>query len=58
MNTQIPAYGLWTIVIVNSAVFIILAFSFFKPQTKHDWRCFGAFSAFVVALFTEMQGFR
>ena len=58
MNTQIPAYGLWTLVIVNSAVFIILASSFFKPQTKRDWRCFGAFSAFVVALFTEMQGFR
>lgn len=54
MNTQIPAYGLWTLVIVNSAVFIILAFSFFKPQTKHDWRSYDAFSAFVVALFTEM----
>src|SRR3546814_3226972 len=34
-----------------------LAFSFFKPQTKRDWRSFGAFSAFIIALFTEMYGF-
>ena len=38
-------------------MFIIFAFSFFKPQTKRDWRSFGAFSAFIVALFTEMYGF-
>ncbi len=52
-----PAYGLWTLVIINSAVFIIFAFSFAKPQSKRDWRSFGAFSAFIVALFTEMYGF-
>jgi protein-S-isoprenylcysteine O-methyltransferase Ste14 len=52
-----PAYGLWSLVIVNSAIFIIFAFSFLKPQTKHDWRSFGAFSAFIVALFVEMYGF-
>jgi protein-S-isoprenylcysteine O-methyltransferase Ste14 len=52
-----PAYGLWTLVVINSAVFIIFAFSFFKPRTKRDWRGFGAFSAFIVALFTEMYGF-
>ena len=51
------SYGLWVLVFINSAVFIIFAFSFFKPQTKRDWRSFGAFSAFVVALFTEMYGF-
>ncbi|MBI3041746.1 MAG: isoprenylcysteine carboxylmethyltransferase family protein [Betaproteobacteria bacterium] len=51
------AYGLWTLVIVNSAVFIIFAFSFATPRTKRDWRSFGAFSAFLVALFTEMYGF-
>ncbi|MGY9050462.1 MAG: methyltransferase family protein, partial [Rhodobacterales bacterium] len=33
------------------------AFSFFKPQTSRDWRSFGAFSAFLVALFSEMYGF-
>lgn len=52
-----PAYGLWGLVIVNSIIFIFFAFSFFKPQTKTDWRTFGTFSAFVVALFVEMYGF-
>ena len=44
-------YGLWTLVILNSAIFIFFAFSFAKPQTKTDWRALGAFSAFIVALF-------
>jgi protein-S-isoprenylcysteine O-methyltransferase Ste14 len=52
-----PAYGLWSLVIINSAVFIIFAFSFAKPQSSRDWRSFGAFAAFLVALFTEMYGF-
>ncbi len=52
-----PAYGLWSLVIINTAVFIIFAFSFTKPKTTRDWRSFGAFSAFIVALFTEMYGF-
>lgn len=51
------AYGLWTLVIINSAVFIFFAFSFTKPRTTRDWRSLGAFSAFIVALFTEMYGF-
>ena len=51
------AYGLWSLVIINSLVFIIFAFSFTKPRTARDWRSFGAFSAFIVALFTEMYGF-
>ena len=51
------AYGLWSLVVLNSAIFIIFAFSFTKPQSKRDWRSLGAFSAFVVALFTEMYGF-
>ena len=57
MSESAPAYGLWTLVAINSAVFIIFAFSFFKPRTKRDWRSFGGFSAFIVALFTEMYGF-
>lgn len=51
------AYGLWTLVILNSAIFIFFAFSFAKPKTNADWRSLGAFSAFIVALFTEMYGF-
>ncbi len=57
MNDSIPAYGLWPLVIINAAVFIIFAFSFTKPRTARDWRSFGAFAAFLVALFTEMYGF-
>ncbi|RWA68094.1 isoprenylcysteine carboxylmethyltransferase family protein [Mesorhizobium sp. M1C.F.Ca.ET.193.01.1.1] len=57
MSAETQAYGLWSLVIVNSAVFILFAYSFFKPQTGRDWRSFGAFSAFLVALFAEMYGF-
>jgi protein-S-isoprenylcysteine O-methyltransferase Ste14 len=57
MSKSAPAYGLWSLVIINSAIFIIFAFSFFKPKTQRDWRSFGAFSAFLVALFSEMYGF-
>ncbi len=57
MHGSESAYGLWTLVIINSAIFIFFAFSFAKPQTKTDWRSFSAFSAFLVALFVEMYGF-
>jgi len=57
MNNAFADYGLWSLVIINSMVFIIFAFSFAKPQSPRDWRSFGAFSAFIVALFTEMYGF-
>jgi protein-S-isoprenylcysteine O-methyltransferase Ste14 len=56
-DNSAPAYGLWWLVITNSLVFIIFAFSFAKPSSPRDWRSFGAFSAFLVALFTEMYGF-
>ena len=55
--TDSPAYGLWSLVFINSLVFIIFAFSFTKPRTSRDWRSFSAFSAFIVALFVEMYGF-
>ena len=51
------AYGLWSLVIINSVVFIAFAFSFTRPRTTRDWRSLGAFSAFIVALFAEMYGF-
>lgn len=57
MTEQVPAYGLWTLVIINSVIFILFAYSFFKPRTTRDWRSFGAFSAFLIALFAEMYGF-
>lgn len=50
-------YGLWALVIFNSLLFIVFALSFFHPRSKRDWRVMGGFSAFVVALFTEMYGY-
>ncbi|MBI3058034.1 MAG: isoprenylcysteine carboxylmethyltransferase family protein, partial [Deltaproteobacteria bacterium] len=55
--TDEPAYGLWSLVVINSLIFIIFAFSFTKPRTTRDWRSFSGFSAFIVALFVEMYGF-
>ncbi len=55
--TESSDYGLWSIVAFNSLLFIVFAFSFARPRTTRDWRSFGAFSAFVVALFVEMYGF-
>ena len=55
--TDTPAYGLWGLVLINSVVFILFAYSFFKPRTPRDWRSFSAFSAFLIALFVEMYGF-
>lgn len=57
MTETVPAYGLWWLVVVNSAVFIFFAFSFIKPKTALDWRSLGAFSAFIIAMFVEMYGF-
>lgn len=57
MDAETVDYGLWPLVAINAAVFIIFAFSFARPRTARDWRSFGAFSAFLVALFTEMYGF-
>jgi hypothetical protein len=51
------AYGLWGLAAANAAIFVVFAFSFFRPNTPRDWRSFGAFSAFLVALFAEMYGF-
>ena len=50
MSHDQSAYGLWALVVLNSAIFIMFAYSFFKPANARDWRTFGAFSAFIVAL--------
>lgn len=50
------AYGLWGLVVINSLMFILFAFTFFKPSTRRDWRVFSTYSAFIVALFVEMYG--
>ena len=57
MTHGAPAYGLWSLVMINVAVFAIFAYSFTRPRTARDWRSFGAFTGFLVALFVEMYGF-
>ena len=50
-------YGLWPLVVLGTAIFVIFAASFFHPRSKRDWRVMGCYSAFLAALFTEMYGF-
>ena len=40
MSHDQAAYGLWTLVVFNSAIFIMFAYSFFKPANARDWRTF------------------
>lgn len=51
------AYGLWGSVIFNIIMFGLFTYLAFKPTTKRDWRTMGAFTGFMIALFTEMFGF-
>lgn len=57
MTQDVPAYGLWPLVLINTAVFLVFAFSFAHPKSSRDWRSFGAFSGFIVAMFAEMYGY-
>lgn len=50
-------YGLWLLAAINAVFFIFFAWTFYKPLNRRDWRSFGMFSAFIVALFAEMYGF-
>ena len=40
MSAEVPAYGLWSLVVINIAVFAIFAFSFARPRTARDRRSF------------------
>lgn len=55
-DTESYAYGMWVAVVINAAIFIVFALGFLKPKKRWEWRSMGVFSAFVVALFTEMYG--
>ncbi|MFZ5657291.1 MAG: methyltransferase family protein [Pseudomonadota bacterium] len=57
MNHPGYGYGLWALAAVNAAFFIFFAWSFYKPVNARDWRSFGLYTAFIVALFAEMYGF-
>ena len=51
------AYGFWSLVIVNVALFAFFILSYLAPVKKREWRSMGITLAFFVALFTEMYGF-
>ena len=57
MSEHFSGYGFWLLAALNAGFFIFFAWSFFKPLNARDWRSFGLFSAFIVALFAEMYGF-
>ena len=57
MHASDAGYGLWLLAAINAAFFIFFAWSFYTPLSTRDWRSFGLYSAFVVALFAEMYGF-
>ena len=50
-------YGDWLLVLGISVIFLWFAYEAFKPKNNIDWKSFGAFSAFIIALFAEMYGF-
>lgn len=50
-------YGLWGRVIVNILMMLLFVYTIFRPKTRKEWRSLGAFTAFLVALFSEMYGF-
>lgn len=50
-------YGVWSIVFFNIAFLTVFMLSFIRPRKKREWRSMGVFTAFIVALFTEMYGF-
>ncbi len=50
-------YGFWSLVIFNAGFFVLFVLSYLAPLRRREWRSFGVYSAFIVALFTEMYGF-
>ncbi len=55
--TDSYAYGMWLLVLINAGIFIFFVLSFLRPKGHLEWRSMGTYTAFVVALFTEMYGF-
>ncbi len=50
-------YGIWPAVAANVALFGLFSLAFLRPRRRIEWRSMGVWSAFLVALFTEMYGF-
>jgi protein-S-isoprenylcysteine O-methyltransferase Ste14 len=51
------AYGMWPVAVVSVGIFVFFVLSYIKPKKRREWHSMGTYSAFVVALFTEMYGF-
>ncbi len=51
------AYGMWPAALVSIGIFVLFVLSYLKPKKRWEWHSMGTYSAFVVALFTEMYGF-
>ncbi len=56
-NLSANGYGLWSLVFINSFIFILFAYSFTKLKSKRNWLSFTLFSVFVIDHFIEMYGF-
>ncbi len=57
VDVETYAYGMWPVALVSIGIFIFFVLSYLKPKKRWEWQSMGAFSAFVIALFTEMYGF-
>lgn len=51
------SYGLWPVVVLNIGLVLAFVLSFLMPRRRVEWRSMGLFTAWIVALFTEMYGF-
>ena len=51
------AYGMWPAALISIGIFVFFVLSYLKPKKRWEWQSMGTYSAFVVALFTEMYGF-
>src|SRR3990172_8040402 len=51
------AYGMWPAALISIGIFVFFVLSYLKPKKRREWQSMGTYSAFVVALFTEMYGF-
>ena len=50
-------YDNWIAVFIGIGFFLLFTLSFVVPRKKREWRSAGVYTAFIIALFTEMFGF-
>lgn len=56
MANDVYHYGNWILVAINVALFLFFVLAFLPHMKRRDWRSAGVYSAFIIALFTEMYG--